>query len=92
MMLKIVVALACLASALGFSLGGAPKVARNVKIATLQMSTPDAPAGKYNRCRTVEIPSVANTGSKTKLPLSCLRYFQLCLKEHDYLSYNICFA
>ena len=49
MMLKIVVALACLASALGFSLGGAPKVARNVKIATLQMSTPDAPAGKYGR-------------------------------------------
>ena len=45
-MLKFVVALACLASALGFSLGGVPKVARNLKIATLQMSTPDAPAGK----------------------------------------------
>ena len=47
MMLKIVVALACLASALGFSLGGVPKVARNVKVASLQMSTPDAPAGKF---------------------------------------------
>lgn len=63
MMLKIVVALACLASALGFSLGGAPKVARNVKIATLQMSSPDAPTGKYRRFRTANIPSVAIRGS-----------------------------
>lgn len=57
-MLKFVVALAYLASALGFSLGGVPKVARNLKIATLQMSTPDAPAGNFAVLTIIEMPSV----------------------------------
>ena len=47
MMLQIVVVLACLALTLGFNFGNSPRVARNVKFTSLQMSTPEAPAGSY---------------------------------------------
>ena len=48
MMLQIVVVLACLALTLGFNFGNLPRVARNVKFTSLQMSTPEAPAGSYH--------------------------------------------